>query len=214
MHDFSFLTAIRTTGRVQITCPEDLSLPPIELFEAELQELDNQRRLEMAYVPPEVNFPVAVWASSMLYHACRFLAYRDIGAATIMQTLATACPKPPSARTCYSVDLALCYLPNVAAMARGIAADDPLTAGLMVLAAQWPLSSVGIKGLPDEPKLDIAAFINHPSLRELYLDRIFQSKDLTRLGHPAVQDAAPEALGMFPELAPEVSTFLKPKEHV
>ena len=130
---------------------------------------------------------------------------REVDAASVQQALAAPCPRPPSASVCYSADLSLRYLPDLLSLARGIAPDDPLVAGLTALARAWPLSSVGVAGMED---LDVSAFVDHPSLRQLYVDRIIERGDVSRLKHPAVRAAVGEALGAYPDLAPRVAAAL------
>jgi hypothetical protein len=101
------------------------------------------------------------------------------------------------------VDLAFQFLPELISLARGIAEQDPLVEGLRTLAAAWPLSSVGVRDLPDY--LDVTPFIDEPCLRRLYADRIVERKDLLRLNHPAAREAVREALGEHRYLAKEVA---------
>jgi len=123
--------------------------------------------------------------------------------------LGIACPRPPDPVTCYSVDLLLRYLPDVAAMAHGIAEDDPLVESLRELGRQWPLSSVG---MPELGTVDPGAFVDDPSLRALYVDRILERRDTSRLDHPAVRAAVQAALGLHHELAPEIISALETSE--
>jgi hypothetical protein len=54
-----------------------------------------------------------------------------------------------------------------------------------------PLTEVG----------DVSPFIEHPSLRRLYADRIIERGDLTRLNDVSAAEAVREALGGYPEIA-------------
>jgi hypothetical protein len=113
----------------------------------------------------------------------------------------------PSPEVCYSTDLALRVLPQLLALARGVALDDPLVIGLNTLAHDWPLSSVGV---PEVTNVDESPFIDHPTLRRLYADRIIERRDVSRLTDPRVVAAVREALGahaadLAPTLFPAIS---------
>jgi hypothetical protein len=96
-------------------------------------------------------------------------------------------------------------LPDLIAMARGVALGDPLLEHLLALARGWPLSSVGV---PDCVPTQIDSFIAHPALQQLYIDRILARTDLTRLSDSRVAGMAMEALGAFSELSEPVSKHL------
>ena len=120
--------------------------------------------------------------------------------------LSQPCPGPIDPATIYSVDLTLRWLPDLLTLARAAATRDVLVDELLRLAREWPLSSVGIKDLPgSEP----GAIVEHPSLLQLYVDRIIARRDKSRLGHPAVDRGVRTALGMFPELCPELAEVLE-----
>jgi hypothetical protein len=115
--------------------------------------------------------------------------------------LAVPCPGNPSPSVCYSADLSLRHLPDLLSLARGIAADDPLVGGMTSLARAWPLSSVGVPGIEG---VDASPFLPHPALRQLYVDRIIDRADGSRLADPAVREAVREAVGDFLNLAPKL----------
>ena len=197
----AFVRSLAETGRV--------SVPPDEAIPSDVDpavcELDTVARQDMASDPPALESPAAAWALTLLYRACQALVFREIDAASVEQALAAPCPRPPSPSVCYSADLSLRYLPDLLSLARGIAPSDPLVAGLTALARAWPLSSVGTAGLED---VEVSAFLDHPSLRQLYVDRIIERGDVSRLKHPAVRAAVGEALGAYPDLAPRIATAL------
>jgi hypothetical protein len=178
-----------------------LSFELVELKEA-IQELDRAVRPELAYDAPPLSESSAVWGLTTLYRSCQFLAYREVEEETVRQTLSAPCPDEPSPSVCYSVDLAMRYVPELHTLTRGIAPADPLTASLLALGRAWPLSSVGLADLGD---LDLAPFIDHRSLRQLYVDRIIERRDSSRVLHPLVWEAARAAVGGFPGLAPFLS---------
>jgi hypothetical protein len=198
MSAVAFVQSLLETGRVKV--------PPDETLPADLDEavalLDASARPELAHDPPPLSRQAAAWALTVLYRACRALVFREIDAKTVAQHLSRPCPLPPSPSVCYSADLSLRYLPDVLALARGIAPDDPLVAGLLALARAWPLSSVGVA---DPGDIDPSPFLADPSLLQLYVDRIIERSDASRLGHALVREATRAALGAIPSLAAAVS---------
>lgn len=199
----SFVNSLLERGAVRVPGPTEPS--PGDWADA-VAELDRAVRPEMAFDPPPVDEPAAIWGLQMLYRGCQCLAHRDVDAETVGRMLAEPCPSArASAAACYSVDLALRYLPDLLSLARGIAPDDPLVTSLMRLANAWPLSSVGVKGVGE---IDIRPFANHPSLRQLYVDRIIARSDVSRLGDAGIAGSVRAAVGNFPELAPAIVQLL------
>ena len=206
MSAVTFVNTLLDSGRVKV--PSDRR-PPDKLAEA-VRELDRLARAELAFDPPRLRPEAGEWALLALYRACQSLVYRDIEPDAVRDALSRPCPLAPSPEVCYSTDLALRFLPDLLGLARGIAENDPLVKCLTALAKAWPLSSVGVKGLGE---VDVRPFIAHPSLRRLYVDRIIERGDVSRLNHPLVLDAAREAVGAFPQLAPRIATAITQEAH-
>lgn len=200
-----FLNAMQESGRVRVARPPE---PPAVEFAGlaeTLTEWDRAARLDAALTPPDFSLPAAVWAAVRLYRGCQFLTYREFSAQIVQQELSAPCPEALTPAVAWSADLTLRFLPDLIALARGISVGDPLVDGLERLACEWPLSSVGVAGLA---VLDPAPFLAHPSLRRLYVDRILERRDRSRLGLPAVREAVREALGGHPNLCPEIAAAL------
>jgi hypothetical protein len=187
-----------------VVVERDARLDPAQLAPA-IQTIDAQQRLELAGAAPELILPVAVWAVGVIHRACQFLVYRDIDAEVVKKGLSVPSPSAPSAAVCYSADLALSVLPDLHRQARGLAEDDPLTVGLVAIGRAWPLSSVGMPGIGE---VDVAPFIDHPSLRRLYADRMIHARDVSRLADGRAVAAVREAIGGHPELSPALSDAL------
>ncbi len=66
----------------------------------------------------------------------------------------------------------------------------------MSLGRQWPLSSVGIKDVGD---INVDDFVGEPSLRQMYVDRIIERGDLSRLSDGRVRQAVQAAIWAVPE---------------
>ena len=190
-----FIYDLLDSGRVRVelwgTVPDDMA--------AAVRYLDEAARLELPGRTPELRLAAATWALSLVYRAAQALIYREVDEQAVREALSMPCPSLPEADVCYSVDLAFRTLPDLISLARGLADDDPLVSELLALAKRWPLSSVGVKGLD---AVDVRAFIGDRCLRRLYADRIIERCDAMRLDHPLVRQAVREALGAYPELAP------------
>ena len=204
----SFLTSIRDGSAVTVP----LGGPVDEREQAAVSDMlatfDFVARTELAFGAPRFVPEVARWAAERLYCACQFLVYREVEADEVGAGLAAPCPAGAiSPEVCYSADVILRYLPDIFALARGIAREDPLIDGLRMLARGWPLSSVG---MPEVGEVDVSAFIGHAGLRRLYADRIIERNDRSRLGDAVVDAAVREAIGGFPALAPSMCAALAP----
>ncbi|HEX7449292.1 MAG TPA: hypothetical protein VF306_17185 [Pirellulales bacterium] len=206
-----FLTALMESGRVEVSASgEALEVAACETDEV-LRACDGVARQQLAFTPPPLHLAAARWAAELLYRACQALVYRHLDAATVRQSLAVPCPAALDASVVYSADLTLRYVPDLAALARGVAAHDVLVEELHRIAAAWPLSSVGMLTLNAEQlaaaALDI--FVADDCLRQLYVDRVIARRDAVRLAHPAVAEGVRQALGMYTDLCPELTRSLE-----
>jgi len=172
---------------------------------------DGNARSELAGDGPPLSLATATWASRILYLGCKFVVCRDVSEAEIARSLAENCPEPRSPSVDWSADLVFRHLPEVYRGARHLSNADPLVRELLKLAAAWPLSSVGIL-IEAEPNL--STFIRHPALKQLYVDRILEAADVSRLGAQQVNEAIQVALGAYPELCPAVAAKLSPPNSV
>lgn len=210
-----FLSALEDGGRLTVPSLPALQDPAAldadkaddaDALDARLEALAARVRADLAHAPPALSLPVARWAACAAWNACQALVHRALPTDALARALETPCPAAPSPATALSADLVLSILPDLLALARGPAPDDPARALLVRLARAWPLSSVGADLGPGP--FDVDAFVGDASLRALYVDRILARVDLSRLGDPRVDDAAREALGARPELCPVVAHAL------
>lgn len=206
-----FLAALMDSGRVEVAASGETRELATDLADEVLRECDRVARQQLAFTPPPLHMAAARWAAELLYRACQALVFRQLDAATVKQSLAAACPAALDASIVYSADLTLRYLPDLAALVRGIAEHDVLVEELRRIAAAWPLSSVGMPSLNAE-QLDAAAldiFVADDCLRQLYVDRVIARRDAARLAHPAVAEGVRQALGMYTDLCPELARSLE-----
>ena len=204
-----FYSTLSENGIVTFDNARRPSLEEIQEFKRTLDELDAAARLELAFEPPPLSVSAAAWAGVTLYRACQFYAYRDIGADVVLETLSSVCPEPGSSAVAYSVDLTMQFLPDLVALSRGLAPEDPLVTSLIALARAWPLSSVGIRDLKDIDQTALeTTVLTDVSLKQLYVDRIIERDDLSRLDTPVVRRAVDDALGLHTRLAPSIESEL------
>jgi hypothetical protein len=202
MSALAFVSNLLDSGRVRV--PSARQAP--ERLDEAVRELDRLARAELAFDAPPLAPAAGEWALLLLYRACQALVYREIEPDAVKDALSRPCPVAASPEVCYSVDLAFRFMPELTGLARGIAENDPLVAGLLALAKAWPLSSVGVKGVGD---VTLQPFIRHPALKRLYADRVIEKADVSRLCDPAAREAVREALGAFPHLAPAIAVALE-----
>ncbi len=164
----------------------------------QLVAFEAEYRQDLFGTPPPLSRRSAVCGMVALYQACRFLIYPQHDQQRVRQAFKIRWEKRCNASVHYSVDLTLRFLPDVVQRARRQAERSVLIDELLRLGGRWPLSSVGIEGVVPA---DVETLVAHPCLLQLYVDRIIARRDLARLNHPAVREAAERAWGMFPELA-------------
>jgi hypothetical protein len=199
-----FLSDLFESGRVVVT---SLEAPlPAEEVSGLLVSAEQAARISLAHTPPEFSPPVALWAARLFYNSCQFMVCRDAEEKLIKTVFLEKCPLPRSPATDYSADLVFQYLPDLIRMTRSLSAGDPFLEQLLALGRAWPLSSVGV---PEMTGLDVSSFIDHPSLRQLYADRIIAASDVARLSDAKMDDAVRSSLGAFPHLSKSLAKVLE-----
>lgn len=137
-----------------------------------LIERDRLVRLTLPGEGPAFHQDAALAGAEWLFFGCQLFADRarspELFAQVVAHGLQTHGPSP---EVVYSIDLALSYLPDLARHARQHAEEDPLMASLQRLAAAWPLSAVGIPGVPLDWER-VHSWWENQSLRLLFLDRV------------------------------------------
>ena len=219
-------------GKVRIATAEPASESEINSGVEALKSFEKQWRLALAGSPPDFCGEIASWAAVNLYRACQLLMFRDLPAEAVSATLETnyattnrATAKPIDSSTVhYNVDLVFRFLPDLWKFTSVVAEDDPLSQAIRAWCFAWPLSSVGAKDLHIEPlaedavdsaprsptAFDISGFVNHPSLMQLYADRILQHQDLTRIKDRAVESQLRYSIGIHEDLSEKIKPALPP----
>src|SRR5262245_56399356 len=203
MRCHGFLTNQLASGTVRVSKAREISTRERDEAQRLLTDFERLFRLSLTGEPPPVDMGIANAAAQTLYRLCQCLVYREL---MPDQALAQGDRLPDAPRTAsahYSADLTLRFLPDAWRLAKEAAEGDPLVTTIRELAARWPLSSVGI---PDFPAPAIDDIAEHPALLALYVDRIIERRDRSRLNDPRIRDAFLTAMGAHPELAPELMT--------
>jgi hypothetical protein len=199
----SFVKSLAEEGRAEVgagpLADDSASAPDA------LRQLDEMARAELGIPAPPFSAEAALWAARLFYHLCQFTVCRDIGEERIKTACGVACPEPRGPTVDWSADLTLRHLPRLFQFALHLSNADPLVQQMRLIAAAWPLSSVGIAGLVALP---LDSFITHTALRRLYADRVIAQGDLSRLGDAQVDDLLRADLGMHRELAPAIAEKL------
>ena len=158
-----------------------------------LQQYYEHDVLEKSGKAPAFDATVALWAASYLYRAVQLALLRDAGEATVNELL-TPYEDAIVPETIFSVDLCFRYLPDLLGLAKGLAPDDVLVLRLQQTATQWPLSSVG---MPVDMESGIDVILSNDCLRQTYIDRIIETRDIKRSKNELVNEHIRESLGDY-----------------
>lgn len=207
-----------------------LSVSPAEFFSAllamgmanvareELAGAAADRVLRRAFDEALDEFPGSVegieWQSQAAEEALRYvyrLCQALVDRAMTDEQVTALCAALPalvdSPGELLAVDLALRHLPELHHMAKSMSSGDPLVSGLEAAARRFPLSGVGIA--LEEPLPGVATLKRHPGLWRLFIDRVIERQDVSRLADPAVRAAVADALGEHAlRLAPKLAARL------
>lgn len=160
---------------------------------------------EMPHTAPALDMEAALWAAGYLYTTVQFILLRNLDASL----LDTHLPPFKGERTpaaIYSADLTLRYLPDLFLLAKGLSPADPLIARFYQTAHQWPFSAAAI---PLTEQVDLSAIHEHPSLRQAYIDRIIQARNLSQSRLPENLPFVQAALGSYAaQLWPQFDTVI------
>jgi len=200
----TFLQDLLEHGHVRVPLIAEPIDPADKDIASAIRSLDAETRADLAGDAPPLSLPTTTWAFALLENACRYLVYREYEVEDIAAAFAERCPEPPSPSACYSADLFLRYLPDVTRLARGVGEADPLVEYLLAVARTWPLSSIGVEGIEIEDAA-LQPILSHPTLLQLYVDRIIERNDASRRGNETVREAIRYALGAHDHLAPQIA---------
>lgn len=167
---------------------------------ADLLGFEKSYRLSLPHQPPKPQPAPLVWGAQTLAWAASLLVDRDQGDTQLPQELRSTFPKTRDPETLYSVDIMLRFLPSLVERADNIDPHDPLLATLRELAESFPLSSVGAAGL-NSANFELSAIEAQPCLRRLYVDRIVERRDKSRVGVDWIRATIAADAGDYSEMS-------------
>lgn len=192
------LTFLFDDGRVSVPLPAPLSEEELRAGDEVISAFERDYRLDMPGDPPHLVLAAARWAAVRFFRASQFTIFRDVDAETMKTELAGNFEESSFPAIHYSIDVIFRYLPDLAKVAGAAAEHDPLLEHIGRWARQWPLSSVGMTNIEID---SIDEIVGHPSLLQLYVDRVIARYDTSRQADDRVRLAIESSLGMYPELA-------------
>lgn len=149
---------------------------------------------ELPGAPLSYHPRAAMWGAMMCYRAACFICFREISERTIARLLPDEpLPDATSPEAIFSADLTLRHWPEFFRLARARSEDDPLVVAMHRLAAQVPLSSLGMH-IPPDPK---HALFRHAGLRQLFAERALERADHLCLAVPEIADFIRAKLGAY-----------------
>ena len=205
-----FLHDLLTTGAVTLThSPAPFAPADLRAASQHLRELHAQDARQLAGAAPPYEEAAATWAAAYLYHAAQLTLVRQLDA-TAMAGLLADYPGPPTPAAVYAADLTLRHLPDLLALARGLAPADALVTHLQATARRWPLSFAGHPAAPEPDEAAEALVLASPPLRQLYVDRLIEARHLAAAQRPRLRPLVQAALGghapqLWPEFARELA---------
>jgi hypothetical protein len=169
--------------------------------------LEEAGRAELPGEAPAADESAGLWGAQRLFFACQAVVCRELEADEVRPRILESCPFPRNPSVDYSVDVCLRHLPDVARLARQLAASDPVNDMILTLASTWPLSAAGIPA-PEFNNLD--SFWNDLTMRRLFVDRIIARQASAAMRLPQLADAVRAALGAYDEdLSPALAAGLR-----
>lgn len=195
-----FLQTLARDGRARLPWPEQdvealvarAGKDEADLRQAEriLESWHQEAVLDLPGPPLNYHPRAALWGALMTFRAAAFICFREIEAGTIQRLLPDE-PLPDAGipEAIFSADLCLRHWPMLTRLARSHSEDDPLVVAMHRLAAQVPLSALGLQ-IPADPA--------HPLFRHAGLRQLFAERALERADHACLA-------------LPEIATFLRSK---
>lgn len=152
-----------------------------------LENADQIARQHAPGVPPAFDPLSALWAARVLQFACVRLVDKIEVDIDLPDDLAQAEPDGTSATQHWSVDLVFRSWWDLVKRSTAENEDDPLNTTLLNIASRWPLAAVGTPAMPSSDRL--AVVFGHPSLRQIYIDRVIQRVDREKAADSLVAEA-------------------------
>ena len=190
----NFLHDLLTTGVLTLAGqPAPFTLADQQAAEIQLREFYAQDALSWPHTVPPFEAVAAGWAAAFVYRTAQLALVRELDEEVIREQLRDW-PGTLTPAVVYAADLTFRYLPDLLALARGLAPGDALVAHLRATARRWPLSFVGADATEADPAAE-AVVLDHPALRQGYVDRLIARQQRERARQPHLRPLVQAALG-------------------
>ncbi|MEE1897577.1 hypothetical protein V1389_04475 [Flavobacterium rakeshii] len=144
------------------------------------------------YLVPDFDDEAALWGAKTLYYAAQLYLYRKDNTSQLT-TILPAYPKEPDAPALLSADLCLRFLPQVVAMLKATDPEDLLIPVLNKHLEKFHYSVIGFEANPNS--FNFSILNTNQCLKQLYLDRIIERKDIAFAENEEVKQWLNECLG-------------------
>ena len=150
--------------------------------------------LAFPFEAPKFNAKAALWASKMVYYASLLLLHRQ-DTKKELDTLFPDFDGPQNLSTIVSADLCLRYLPQICLELEHIDLQDPLVGILKKHLSNWPYSAIRSDFKIDH--IDTNLYLETPTIKQLFLDRIAEKKALNWAQDKDINTALIQYLGYY-----------------
>ena len=156
-------------------------------------EYDNEQ-LDYPFNPPKFNEKAGLWSAKIIYYTAQFILYRKDSKSSISRFIQPYDDElTPSA--ILSGDLCLRFLPFLIDELKNIDPEDTLIGDLKSILMRWHYAAIGTD--IDTSNINIQPYMNHPTVKQLYLDRVVSRKAIAFADHPTLNSEIIAHLGIY-----------------
>jgi hypothetical protein len=148
------------------------------------------------YKAPEFDEEAAFWAAKTVFFACQFMLHRELDKKDLEELLPDYQGKL-TASAQLSADLCLRFLPAIIMHAQMLDPEDVLIPNLERKLQQFHYSGIGYD--LDRASLDYQQIKQHPTLKQLYIDRIITKKAILLAEEQELKPLVLASLGLHKE---------------
>lgn len=140
--------------------------------------------IDYPHKAPSFDSNAALWGAKTLYHSAQLVLYRENKDADLEKIIPDFSGKI-TPNSMLSADLCLRFIPEILAQLKLIDVEDKLIEVLEKILEKWHYSGISYE-IPIE-NLDFITILSDACLRQLYLNRIIDCKNIKLATHPALQ---------------------------
>ncbi|MCW3104325.1 MAG: hypothetical protein JWO09_2765 [Bacteroidetes bacterium] len=171
----------------------ELSPEEEELVTEFLKREYETESLSYPFVAPAFNAPAALWAAKLVYLSALLILYREHKNEELSSILPVYAGEQ-DASAILSADLCLRFLPAIHLFAKMLDHEDQLAGLLHSILVEWPYAATG-SGI--EAKEGQELLPADDCLRQLYIDRIIEKKDLRSASMPGIREQVQASMGNY-----------------